>query len=48
MSAVASGKNVAQYEQDLQADPLWAKTDEANNIAADFTQTILRSFGFGG
>lgn len=48
MAAVASGKNVAQYEQDLQADPLWAKTDEANNIAADFTQTILRSFGFGG
>ena len=41
-------KSQADFMREMQANPLWGKTEEAHNIAADFTQTILRSFGFGG
>lgn len=41
-------KSQADFMREMQANPLWRKTEEAHNIAADFTNTILQSFGFGG
>ena len=48
MAAVRQGKTIDQYNQELQADPLWRKSDEARNVATQFANTILSSFGFGG
>jgi hypothetical protein len=39
---------MSDFNRQMQADPRWRKTEEAQNIAADFTSTILQSFGFGG
>ena len=38
----------SDFTRQMQADPLWRKTEEAHNTAADFANTILQSFGFGG
>ena len=48
MAAVRQGKTIDQYNQELQADPLWRKSAEARNTATQFANTILSSFGFGG
>lgn len=48
MDAVASGMTLADFKRAMQAKPEWARTEEAHNTAADFTNTILQSFGFGG
>jgi hypothetical protein len=32
----------------MQANPLWRQTEEAHDVAADFANTILKSFGFMG
>lgn len=48
MSAVTSGKTLADWDREMQGEAEWGKTEEAHNIAADFTKTILSSFGFGG
>jgi HAMP domain-containing protein len=40
--------DTATFERQLQADPRWRNTAEAHNVAADFANTILTSFGFGG
>ena len=48
MDAVAKGMSVSDFNRQMQADPLWRKTEEAQNVAADFASTILQSFGFGG
>lgn len=40
--------SMSDFNRQMQADPRWRKTEEAQNIAADFTSTILQSFGFGG
>ena len=48
MAAVRQGKTIDQYNQELQADPLWRRSDEARNTATQFANTILSSFGFGG
>lgn len=48
MSAVTSGKTLADWDREMQGEAEWGKTEEAHNIAADFTKTILGSFGFGG
>ena len=48
MDAVAKGMNVNDFNVQLQGKPEWRLTPEAHNVAADFTSTILRSFGFGG
>ena len=47
MNAIASGKTVSDFERDLQADPLWRKTDEARKMTADFASTMLKTFGLG-
>lgn len=47
-SAIAAGKSTTDFEKEMQAKPEWRLTKEAHDVAADFTQTILRSFGFGG
>lgn len=47
MDAVSSGKSVAQFEKELQANPLWRFTDEARETAADFLTTIGRMWGRG-
>lgn len=47
MNAIASGKTVADFERELQADPLWRRTDEARKLSADFTSTMLKTFGLG-
>lgn len=47
MDAVSSGKSVAQFEKELQANPLWRFTDEARDIASDFVSTIGRMWGRG-
>ena len=41
-------KSQADFMREMQANPLWRKTEEAHNVAADFAGTILKSFGFGG
>jgi hypothetical protein len=48
MSAVVSGKTLADWDKEMQGEAEWGKTDEARNIASDFTREILSSFGFGG
>ena len=48
MAAALAGKSIADYDRDMQGESEWALTQEAGEIGADFTQTILRSFGFGG
>jgi hypothetical protein len=40
--------STAEFERQMQANPLWRQTDEARNIASDFTNTILKSFGLMG
>ena len=47
MNAIASGKTLADFDRELQADPLWRKTDEARKLSADFTSTMLKTFGLG-
>ena len=47
-AAIAAGKSTTDFEKEMQAKPEWRLTQEAHDVAADFTQTILRSFGFGG
>ena len=47
MNAIASGKTLADFDRELQADPLWRKTDEARRLSADFTSTMLKTFGLG-
>jgi hypothetical protein len=40
--------STAEFGRQMQANPLWRQTDEARNTAADFANTILKSFGFMG
>ena len=47
MDAVSSGKSVAQFEKELQANPMWRFTDEARDTASDFLTTIGRMWGRG-
>ena len=47
MKAIASGKTIADFDRELQADPLWRRTDEARKLASDFTSTMLKTFGLG-
>ena len=46
--AIANGENINSFETRMQGKPEWRLTPQAHNVAADFTSTILRSFGFGG
>jgi hypothetical protein len=48
MDAALRGMSLAEFDRDMQGEPEWGLTEEAGEIGADFTQTILRSFGFGG
>jgi hypothetical protein len=47
MKAIASGKTIADFDRELQADPLWRRTDEARKLSSDFTSTMLKTFGLG-
>lgn len=47
MDAVSSGKSVAQFEKELQANPMWRFTDEAREVTSDFLSTIGRMWGRG-
>jgi hypothetical protein len=47
MDAVSSGKSIAQFEKELQANPMWRFTDEARETASDFLTTIGRMWGRG-
>lgn len=40
--------STAEFNRQMQANPLWRQTDEARDVAADFANTILKSFGFMG
>ena len=48
MSAVVNGKTLADWDKEMQGEAEWGKTEEARNIASDFTRDILSAFGFGG
>ena len=48
MAAALAGKSIADYDREMQAEDEWGFSQEAGEIGADFTQQILRSFGFGG
>ena len=48
MDAVAKGMTISDYTRAQQQNPLWRQTEEAHNTAADFANTILKSFGFMG
>jgi len=41
-------QSTADFTRQMQANPLWRQTEEAHNTAADFANTILKSFGFMG
>lgn len=47
MDAVSSGKSIAQFEKELQSNPLWRFTNEARDISADFIDTIGKMWGRG-
>jgi hypothetical protein len=40
--------STAEFSRQMQANPLWRQTEEARETAADFANTILKSFGFMG
>jgi hypothetical protein len=40
--------STAEFSRQMQANPLWRQTQEAHDVAADFANTILKSFGFMG
>ena len=40
--------STAEFTRQMQSNPLWRQTDEAHDVAADFANTILKSFGFMG
>jgi hypothetical protein len=40
--------STAEFNRQMQANPLWRQTDEAREVASDFANTILKSFGFMG
>ena len=40
--------STAEFTRQMQANPLWRQTEEAHNTAADFANTILKSFGMMG
>jgi hypothetical protein len=40
--------STAEFARQMQANPLWRQTEEARNIASDFSSTILKSFGLMG
>jgi hypothetical protein len=40
--------STAEFTRQMQANPLWRQTNEAHETAADFANTILKSFGFMG
>ena len=40
--------STAEFARQMQANPLWRQTDEAREMASDFTNTILKSFGLMG
>jgi hypothetical protein len=40
--------STAEFSRQMQANPLWRQTEEARDIASDFANTILKSFGFMG
>jgi hypothetical protein len=48
MDAALKGMSLAEFDRDMQGEPEWGLTPEAGDMGADFTQTILRAFGFGG
>jgi len=51
MSAITQNgglMSTADFTRQMQANPLWRQTEEAHNTAADFANTILKSFGFMG
>ena len=48
MAAALAGKSIADYDREMQGEDEWGFSEEAGEIGADFTQQILRSFGFGG
>ena len=48
MAAALAGKSISDYDREMQGEDEWGFSEEAGEIGADFTQTILRSFGFGG
>jgi hypothetical protein len=40
--------STAEFSRQMQANPLWRQTEEARDVASDFANTILKSFGFMG
>ena len=40
--------STADFTRQMQANPLWRQTAEAHDVAADFANTILKSFGMMG
>jgi hypothetical protein len=47
MDAVASGKSIAEFNKEMQANPMWRFTDEARETTSDFLTTIGRMWGRG-
>jgi hypothetical protein len=47
MNAVNSGMSVSDFNMAMQKKPEWRRTDEARNMASDFTSTMLKTFGLG-
>jgi methylmalonyl-CoA mutase N-terminal domain/subunit len=47
MNAVNSGISVSDFNIEMQKKPEWRKTDEARDMASDFTSTMLKTFGLG-
>lgn len=47
MDAVASGKSIAQFDKEMQGNPMWRFTDEARETTADFLDVIGKMWGRG-
>jgi hypothetical protein len=47
MDAVASGKSIAQFDKEMQGNPMWRFTDEAREISSDFLDVIGKMWGRG-
>lgn len=47
MNAVNSGMSIPDFNIEMQKKPEWRKTDEARDMASDFTSKMLKTFGLG-
>ena len=48
MDAMNKGMSVSDFNIAMQQKPEWRRTEEAHNVAKDFVNTMLKTFGLVG